>query len=70
MPGLPAISMPRISTSRGPAWETLTFGPIMKALVEAGYERWVSVEVFDFSPGAVETGRRSIECLRASLASA
>ena len=44
------------------------FGPIMKALVEARYDRWVSVEVFDFSPGAEETARRSIDCLKASLA--
>ena len=46
------------------------FGPIMKALVEAHYDRWVSVEVFDFSPGAEETARQSIECLKASLESA
>jgi sugar phosphate isomerase/epimerase len=46
------------------------FRPIMKALVDTGYDRWVSVEVFDFSPGAEETARRSIDCLKASLASA
>ena len=36
------------------------FGPILKALVDSGYDRWVSVEVFDFSPGAEETARQSI----------
>ena len=34
------------------------FVPILKALVDSGYDRWVSVEVFDFSPGAEETARR------------
>ena len=29
----------------------------MKALVDSGYDRWVSVEVFDFSPGAEETAK-------------
>jgi sugar phosphate isomerase/epimerase len=46
------------------------FGPIMKALVASGYDRWVSVEVFDFSPGAEETARQSIECLRRELSAA
>ena len=55
---------------RGPGMGDVDFGPIVKALVEAGYDRWVSVEVFDFSPGAEETARRSIDCLKASLASA
>jgi sugar phosphate isomerase/epimerase len=55
---------------RGPGMGDVDFGPIMKALVEAQYDRWVSVEAFDFSPGAEETGRRSVNCLRATLAAA
>jgi sugar phosphate isomerase/epimerase len=55
---------------RGPGMGDVDFGPIIRALVEARYDRWVSVEVFDFSPGAEETARRSIQCLRASLDSA
>ena len=43
------------------------FGPILKALVDSGYDRWVSVEVFDFSPGAEETARQSIACLKREL---
>jgi sugar phosphate isomerase/epimerase len=53
---------------RGPGMGDVDFGPIMRALVEAQYDRWVSVEVFDFKPGAEETARRSMECLKASLA--
>jgi sugar phosphate isomerase/epimerase len=43
------------------------FGPIMKALVASGYDRWVSVEVFDYSPGAEETAAQSVACLKREL---
>lgn len=52
---------------RGPGMGDVDFGPILEALVASGYDRWVSVEVFDFSPGAEETARRSITCLRRAL---
>ena len=52
---------------RGPGMGDIDFGPILKALVDSGHDRWISVEVFDFSPGAEETARRSIECLRHAL---
>lgn len=52
---------------KGPGMGDVDFGPILKALVESGYDRWVSVEVFDFSPGAEETARQSIACLRREL---
>jgi sugar phosphate isomerase/epimerase len=55
---------------RGPGMGLVEFGPIMKALVDSGYDRWVSVEVFDFSPGAEHTARQSITCLRRELDSA
>jgi sugar phosphate isomerase/epimerase len=52
---------------RGPGMGAVDFGPILKALVESGYDRWVSVEVFDFSHGAEETAQQSIACLRTFL---
>jgi len=55
---------------KGPGMGDVDFGPIMKALASSGYDRWVSVEVFDFSPGAVETARQSIACLKRELAAA
>jgi sugar phosphate isomerase/epimerase len=53
---------------RGPGMGDVDFRPIMDALVASGYDRWVSVEVFDFSPGAEETARRSFSCLSHLLA--
>lgn len=55
---------------RGPGMGDVDFGPIMKALVALGYDRWVSVEVFDYSAGAEETARRSFECLDRELRAA
>jgi sugar phosphate isomerase/epimerase len=52
---------------RGPGMGSIDFGPILKALVDSGYDRWVSVEVFDFSQGAEETARQSLACLRRAL---
>jgi sugar phosphate isomerase/epimerase len=52
---------------RGPGMGNVDFRPILKALVDSGYDRWVSVEVFDFSPGAEPTARTSYQTLRAAL---
>jgi sugar phosphate isomerase/epimerase len=53
----------------GPGMGDVDFAPIIRALVAARYDRWISVEVFDFSPGAEETARQSIACLRSVLES-
>ncbi len=55
---------------RGPGMGDVDFKPIARSLLEAHYDRWVSVEVFDFSPGAEETARQSIACLKQALQSA
>jgi sugar phosphate isomerase/epimerase len=53
---------------KGPGMGLVDFGPILKALVASGYDRWVSVEVFDFTPGAEEIASQSIACLKRELA--
>jgi sugar phosphate isomerase/epimerase len=52
---------------RGPGMGEIDFEPIVRALVASGYDRWVSVEVFDYSAGAEETAYQSIQCLRREL---
>lgn len=41
----------------------IDFAPILSAIRDSGYPGWVSVEVFDYTPGAEETARQSFATL-------
>ena len=52
---------------QGPGFGALNFAPIMQALVETGFNGWIGVEPFDYSPGIVELGRESLRNLKKAL---
>lgn len=51
---------------QGPGFGEVAFEPILAALDEIRYEGWVSVEVFDYSPGVERLVSESIANLRAA----
>jgi sugar phosphate isomerase/epimerase len=49
---------------RGPGMGEMAFEPIAAALKDVKYTGWVSVEVFDFTPGAENTAEISLKTLK------
>lgn len=52
----------------GPGMGETDFAPIFEALLDVGYDGWVSVEVFDYAPGAEKIARESLRYMRETLA--
>ena len=52
---------------QGPGFGTLDFRPIFQALGEIDYGGWVSVEVFDYSPGVENLAKGSIDYMQDCL---
>lgn len=53
---------------QGPGFGSLDFVPILETLGEIDYQGWVSVEVFDYSPGVERLARESVQYLQSCLA--
>ncbi len=53
----------------GPGMGDIDFRPIIQALHDAGYNKWISVEVFDYSPGVEALAKESIDYLKSIQAS-
>ncbi|HOQ81621.1 MAG TPA: sugar phosphate isomerase/epimerase family protein, partial [bacterium] len=51
----------------GPGFGNVDFAPIISALKNIGYQGYLSVEVFDFSPGPEEIAEKSIRYLKKFL---
>ena len=49
---------------QGPGFGEVKFEPILQTLADINYEGWVSVEVFDYTPGIERLARESIEYLK------
>ncbi len=48
----------------------MDFVPIFQSLDEAGYDRWVSVEVFDYQPDPETIARESLAYMKKCLSAA
>ena len=53
----------------GPGMGDTDFHPILKALQDVNYRGWVSVEVFDYAPGAEKIARDSLQYMQGIIES-
>jgi sugar phosphate isomerase/epimerase len=53
---------------QGPGFGDLDFVPIFQALHDVNYDKWVSVEVFDYTPGPEKLAINSIKYMKECLA--
>lgn len=51
---------------RHPGTGSYDFGSLLNTLRRLNYQRWISVEVFDFSPGGDAIATESLRVLRSS----
>ena len=51
----------------GPGMGETDYHPILKALLDVGYDGWISVEVFDYSPGAEKIAKKSLNYMKQIL---
>jgi len=58
------------NNKRAPGWGETDFVPIMRALLDIGYEGYCSIEVFDFEPEPIEHASRGLETLEQALEAA
>lgn len=52
---------------KGPGFGKVDFKPIASALLESGYQGFISVEVFTFEEGAETIATKSLECLKSAF---
>lgn len=51
----------------GPGMGETDFHPIFQALLDVDYQGWISVEVFDYSPGAEKIAKKSFDYMQQVL---
>jgi len=52
----------------GPGMGDVAYGPIIPTLKKSGYDGWVSVEIFDYTPGAEHIAEVSLANLHEQFA--